>query len=52
VQSKRTPAGKKIQLTPTLNSRPEKNRSFNTKNPRYKAVEHAIVRIEVRENIL
>ena len=33
VQSKRIPAGKKIQFTPMSNSNPEKNASFNMKNP-------------------
>ncbi len=52
VQSKRSPAGKNIQFTPMTYSSPEKNRSFKTKNARYKADEQAIVEMEVSENIL
>ncbi len=52
VQSKRSPAGKNIQFTPMTYSSPEKNRSFKTKNPRYKAAEQAVVKIDVSENML
>ena len=52
VQSKRIPAGKKIQFTPMSNSNPEKNASFNMKNPVQRAVEQAMVKTGVRENML